>query len=244
MSGGAPRTTTTTTGRRAAPLRGAARGVPAGRLGGDPALPLHPASPRDALLPGLPPEAQPLGLGALHRRHAPGDPLPRARRLFRRPRLGALGARLRQHEDGDERPGYCRGAGLDARPRAARRRVRLPPAGLRPGGGEPEGERRVLGDVGQRQPPPRPVLRGRRRPRRAGGRLARLRERAPLRARRRAAARAPAGGGRPGRGVAPHGRRLRAARQRAGLRRGPRRRRRQPRGALRVRCRSPMPAPR
>src|SRR6266511_1588254 len=67
---------------RAAPLRGAARRVPAGRLGRGPRLPIHPAGVGDALLPRVPPQAQPLGLGALRRRHAPGDPLPRPDRLL------------------------------------------------------------------------------------------------------------------------------------------------------------------
>ena len=81
----------------------------------------------DALLPGLPAQVQPLDLGALHRRHAPGDPLPRPGRLLPGAGLGALGAGLRQHEDGDERARRAR-ASRSGRRRCCQlaARVRLP----------------------------------------------------------------------------------------------------------------------
>ena len=67
------------------------------------ALPLHPAGAGDALLPGVSAEVQPLDLGALHDRDAPGDAVPGAGGLRPGAGLGALGAGLRQHEDGHHR---------------------------------------------------------------------------------------------------------------------------------------------
>ncbi len=210
---GAPRTTTTS-GRvgGADPLRGAARGVPASGLGRDPAVPVRAAAPGDALLPGLPPQAQPLDLGALHRRYAPGDALPRARRLLPGARLGAVGAGLRQHEDGHQRPGCGRAAGVDARPAATGGRVRLPSPSLRPGCGEPERERRVAGQMGQIQPGAGTPVRGRRRPGRADDRLAGVRQWPPLGRDRRGPAGTPVGGGDQGWALAPERHRLRAPR--------------------------------
>ena len=77
--------------------------ISAGRLGRDPPVPVHPAGAGDALLPGVSAEVQPLDLGALHDRDAPGDAVPRAGGLLPGAGLGAVGAGLRQHEDGDDR---------------------------------------------------------------------------------------------------------------------------------------------
>ena len=61
---------------------------------------------------------------------------------------------------GDERAGPRRAADLDARARPARRRVRLPSPGLRPRGGQPEGERGVTRQMGQIQPAAGTPVRG------------------------------------------------------------------------------------
>jgi hypothetical protein len=82
------------------PLRRLAGRVLAGGLGRDSPLPVHAAGGGQALFPGVSAQVQPLGVGALHDGYASGDAIPRVGGLLQRAGLRALGAGLRQYEDG------------------------------------------------------------------------------------------------------------------------------------------------